>query len=135
MKKVLINTRIFAIALAVTFTTAFNSPALAIDEKKPIPVEMKFVGNVENQPVFELIFTGTEENEFMIVVRDEFNYELYRDNIKAGHVTKKFLLNTEELGDAAIQFEITDKKSNETVIFEVNKKQSFIEVAVISKRN
>ena len=135
MKKVLINTRIFAIALAVTFTTAFNSPALAIDEKKPIPVEMKLVGNVENQPVFELIFTGTEENEFMIVVRDEFNYELYRDNIKAGHVTKKFLLNTEELGDAAIQFEITDKKSNETVIFEVNKKQSFIEVAVISKRN
>lgn len=135
MKKVLINTRIFAIALAVTFTTAFNSPALAIDEKKPIPVEMKFVGNVENQPVFELIFTGTEENEFMIVVRDEFNYELYRDNIKAGHVTKKFLLNTEELGDAAIQFEITDKKSNETVIFEVNKKQSFIEDVVISKRN
>ena len=135
MKKVLINTRIFAIALAVTFTTAFNSPALAIDEKKPIPVEMKLVGNVENQPVFELIFTGTEENEFMIVVRDEFNYELYRDNIKAGHVTQKFLLNTEELGDAAIQFEITDKKSNETVIFEVNKKQSFIEVAVISKRN
>ncbi len=135
MKKALINTRIFAIALAVTFTTAFNSPALAIDEKKPIPVEMKFVGNVENQPVFELIFTGTEENEFMIVVRDEFNYELYRDNIKAGHVTKKFLLNTEELGDAAIQFEITDKKSNETVIFEVNKKQSFIEDVVISKRN
>lgn len=135
MKKVLINTRIFAIALAVTFTTAFNSPALAIDEKKPIPVEMKFVGNVENQPVFELIFTGTEENEFMIVVRDEFNYELYRDNIKAGHVTQKFLLNTEELGDAAIQFEITDKKSNETVIFEVNKKQSFIEDVVISKRN
>ena len=135
MKKVLINTRIFAIALAVTFTTAFNSPALAIDEKKPIPVEMKFVGNVENQPVFELIFTCTEENEFTIVVRDEFNYELYRDNIKAGHVTKKFLLNTEELGDAAIQFEITDKKSNETVIFEVNKKQSFIEDVVISKRN
>ena len=135
MKKVLINTRIFAIALAVTFTTAFNSPALAIDEKKPIPVEMKFIGNVENQPVFELIFTGTEENEFTIVVRDEFNYELYRDNIKAGYVTKKFLLNTEELGDAAIQFEITDKKSNETVIFEVNKKQSFIEDVVISKRN
>ena len=135
MKKVLINTRIFAIALAVTFTTAFNSPALAIDEKKPIPVEMKFIGNVENQPVFELIFTGTEENEFTIVVRDEFKYELYRDNIKAGYVTKKFLLNTEELGDAAIQFEITDKKSNETVIFEVNKKQSFIEDVVISKRN
>ena len=135
MKKVLINTRIFAIALAVTFTTAFSSPAFAIDEKKPIPVEMKFIGNVNNQPVFEITFSNAEETEFMIVVRDEFNYELYRDNIKAGHVTQKFLLNTEELGNAVIQFEITDKKSNETVIFEVNKKQSFIEDVVISKRN
>ena len=128
MKKVLINTRIFAIALTVTFTTAFNNPVLAIDEKKPIPVEMKFIGNVENQPVFELTFSNVEETEFTIVVRDEFNYVLYRDKIKAGHITKRFLLNTQELGDVAIQFEITDQKTNESVIFEVNKKQSFIAV-------
>ena len=128
MKEVLITTRIFAIALAVTFTTAFNNPVLAIDEKKPIPVEMKFIGNVENQPVFELTFSNVEETEFTIVVRDEFNYVLYRDKIKAGHITKRFLLNTQELGDVAIQFEITDQKTNESVIFEVNKKQSFIAV-------
>ncbi|MGZ8557579.1 MAG: hypothetical protein ACXWWC_04580 [Chitinophagaceae bacterium] len=104
-------------------------------KKKPIPVEMKFIGKVENQPVFELIFSGLEENEFTIVVRDEFSSVLYRDNFKAGHVTKKFRLNTEELDYSAIQFEITDRKTNETVIFEVNKKQSFIEDVVISKTN
>jgi len=135
MKKVLINTRIFAIALAVTFTTAFSSPVWAIDEKKAIPVEMKFIGNIENQPVFQLTFNNIEETEFTIVVRDEFNYVLYRDNIKAGHITRKFRLNTEELGDAAIQFEITDRETKETVIFEVNKKQSLIEDVVITKRN
>ena len=73
MKKVLINTRILAIALAATFTTAFSSPALAIEEKKTIPVELKFVGNIGDQPVFLLNFTNSEENEYTIVVRDEID--------------------------------------------------------------
>ena len=135
MKKVLINTRIFAIALAATYITAFSSPALANDEKKPIPVELKFIGNIEDQPVFLLTFSNAEENEFTIVVRDEFDNVLYRDNIKAGHISRKFLLNSEELGDAAILFEISGKKTDETVIYEVKNKSRFIEDVVISKKN
>jgi hypothetical protein len=135
MKKVLINTRIFAIALAATFITAFSSPALANDEKKPIPVELKFIGNIEDQPAFLLTFSNAEENEFTIVVRDEFDNVLYRDNIKAGNISRKFLLNTEELGDVAILFEISGKQTDETVIYEVKNKSRFIEDVVISKRN
>jgi hypothetical protein len=94
MKKVLINTRILAIALAATFTTAFSSPALAIEEKKAIPVELKFVGNIESQPAFLLSFNNAEESGYTIVVRDEFSNVLYRDNVKGGNITKKFILNT-----------------------------------------
>ena len=108
---------------------------MAIDEKKLIPVEMKFIGNVENQPVFGLTFSNVEKTEFTIVVRDEYDYVLYRDNIKAGHINKKFLLNTDDLGDVAIPFEIADNTTNETEIFEVHKKQIFIEDVIISKRN
>src|SRR5436190_10707799 len=97
MKKVLINTRILAIALGATFATAFSSPALATEEKKAIPVELKFVGNIESQPVFLLSFNNADESGYTIVVRDEFNNVLYRDNVKGGNITKKFLLNTEEL--------------------------------------
>ena len=76
MKSTLINTRIFAIALAVTCTTAFSTPALAIDEKKTIPVELKFVGNINNQPVFLLNFTNTEVNEYTIIVRDSYGVRI-----------------------------------------------------------
>ena len=64
MKKVSMNTRILAIALAATFTTAFSSPALANEEKKAIPVELKFVGNIGAQPAFTLNFTNIEESEY-----------------------------------------------------------------------
>ena len=93
MKNILMNTRSFAIALAAIFTISFVSPALANDEKKTIPVELKFIGNIENQPVFQLTFTNPEETQFTVVVRDEFNNVLYRDNIKGGNISKKFLLN------------------------------------------
>ena len=132
MKKVSINPRILAIALVTIFSVAFLSPAFAIDEKKVIPVDLKFVGNIENQPVFELAFTNADESEYTVVVRDENNTVLYRDNVK-GNVTKKFMLNIEELGNTAIQFEITGKKTDKTVIYEVNKNSRLIEDIVINK--
>lgn len=135
MKSILVNTRILVIALASIFTVAIVSPAHANDEKKTIPVELKFIGNIENQPIFQLTFNSPDENEFTIVVRDEYNTVLYRDNVKGGNITKKFLLDTEELGDTRIQFEITGKKTDKTVIYEVNKKSRLVEDMTISKMN
>lgn len=132
MKKLSINSRILAIALATTFSVVFLSPAFAIDEKKAIPVDLKFIGNIENQPVFELAFTNADESEYTVIVRDEYNTVLYRDNVK-GNATKKFMLNIEDLGNTGVQFEITGKKSDKTVIYEVNKKSRFIEDVVINK--
>jgi len=131
MKKTM-NTRILAIALASIFTVSLSTTALANDEKKAIPVELKFIGNIQSQPVFQLTFNSPDENEFTIIVRDEFNTVLYRDYVK-GNVTKKFLLNTEELGNTAIQFEITGKKTHKKVIYEVNKQSRFVEDVVVNK--
>jgi len=93
---------------------------------------LKFIGNIENQPVFELAFTNADESEYTVIVRDEYNTVLYRDNVK-GNATKKFMLNIEDLGNTGVQFEITGKKSDKTVIYEVNKKSRFIEDVVINK--
>ncbi len=41
--------------VALAFTLAFSTPSMANDgEKGEIKTELKFIGNVENQPVFEL---------------------------------------------------------------------------------
>ena len=133
MKKTLMNTRIFAIALAVTCTTAFSTPALAIEEKKAIPVELKFLGNINNQPVIQLNFTNTEVNEYTVIVRDSYGVVLYKDKVKGRNMTQKFILNTEDLGDGEVHFEITGKKSDKTAVYEVNTVSRLVEDVVVSK--
>ena len=133
MKKVTINPRIAALALAFVFASSFAIPALAIDEKNAIPVELKFLGHVKDQPLFQLSFTNTIESEFTIIVRDEYNTVLYKDIVKGGTFAKKFLFNTDELGDVALRFEITGTKDQKPVTFEVSKNSRYIQDVVVNK--
>jgi hypothetical protein len=135
MKNSMMSNRFLALLLAAIFILSAVTPTLANDEKKAIPVELRFIGNIDNQPVFQLSFDSKEINEFVVVVRDEFNNVLYKDVVKGIKNSKRFLLNTDELGDAAISFEITGGKDEKPVIYEVNKKSRMVQDVVISKRN
>jgi hypothetical protein len=131
--KTMTNTRLIALALVALFTVAFTAPALANDEKKVIPVELKFIGNIKNQPLFHMTFNSTEESEYTIVVRDEYGNVLYKETVKGGIFTKKFLLNTEELGDAELKFEVSGKNYEKPVVFEINKQSRFVQDVVVNK--
>ena len=122
----------------IAFFTAFSVasvPAMANNNShKTIPVEMKFMGYIKNQLLFKLNFAGTpEHNEFTVIIRDDQNNILYRDNIKGENFSKSFLLNTEEIGDDSLQFEIVNKKTKESVVYEVNRKTSVAEEMTVSK--
>ncbi len=133
MKTLKFSTRLLSIAFVASFIMAFASPASANDDKKLIPVEMKYIGNMKDQPLFHLIFTGTEEKEFTISIRDEYGNTLYRETVKGSSFTKRFLLNTEELGDVELKFEITSKSYEKPVVFEINKESHTVENLVVNK--
>jgi hypothetical protein len=133
MKKVMINTRVLAIALIAVLTMTIITPAMANDDKKAIPVEMKFIGNMKNQPVFAMTFTNTEETEFTITVRDSYSNVLYKADVKGSNITKNFRLNTEELGDIPLTFEVSGGKTHKTVVFEINKYSRMVEDVVVTK--
>ena len=131
MKK--ISTRLMAIALMTVFTTAFVSPAIANDEKKPIPVELRFVGNLRNQPLFHLVFNNAEEGQFTITIRDSYSNVLYRENVKGALFLKKFLLNVEELEEGKLKFEISGKGYDKPVVFEINNSTQYVESYSVNK--
>ena len=58
---------------------------------------------------------------------------LYRDNIKGEIFSKSFLLNTDEIGDDTLQFEIINKKTKESVVYEVNRNSGLKEELTISE--
>ena len=133
MKKIFRNNRLIAVAFFTTFSVGSAQVVLANENGHTIPVELKFTGLIKNQPLFQLRFAGNAgHDEFTIVIRDEDSNILYRENIKAENFTKSFLLNTDEIGEDILQFEISSKKSNTSVVYEVNRHTRFVEELVLA---
>ena len=128
MKKIFNNNRLIAIAFFTIFTLAIAPAAMASEKNPVVPVEMKFTGLIKNQPVFQLNFTGnSEQNEFTIFISDEYGNSLYSENIKGENFTKKFLLNTDEIGDNTLLFKILSNKTKQSVTYEVNRNTRLVQ--------
>lgn len=137
MKTLVNKSRVAVVALIAVFTLSFSAPALANEkdkkEKNSIPVELKYIGQLNQQPLFELAFSSEEENEYVVIIRDEFGTVLYKDNIKGSAFSKKFLLNTEELGNVSLKFEVSGKKSDKTATFVIDRNSRIVEDLAVTK--
>jgi len=137
MKRVMKNYSTMAIALIVAFT--LNSvAALANDEVKKndknIPgLEFRYIGNKENQPVFLLNLVNAEEDEYTISFRDKNGNVLYSDRLKGANITKRFLLNTDEIGTNELSVEIRSKKNNQVQLYKIGTSQSLVTETVVNK--
>ncbi|WP_205508783.1 hypothetical protein [Longitalea arenae] len=126
----------YAIALItlITLTVGSSTVTLANDGgKKQHNTELRFIGNMENQPVFELNLTNTEDDEFTVTFRDESGNVLYTDKFKGANITKKFMLKTEEFGDTALNVSVKSKKNNTTEVYTINRSHTYVEETVVNK--
>ena len=132
MKRIVRNNRILVIAFFTVFSVA-SITGMANDGSKVLPVELKYAGHVNNQPLYKLIVKGnTEHDEFTIIIKDDNRNTLYLENIKGESFSKSFLLNTEEMGDDTLHFEIISKKTKKSVAYEINRNTHLEEEMVIS---
>lgn len=133
MKKIFMNNRLIAIAFMTVFSTAM-SPAMANEKNPVLPIEIKYVGKVQNNPVFQLFVAGNGvQDDFTINIKDEFGNSLHMENIKAESFTKKFMLAIEELGDYSIQFQVTSRKTKKTVVYAINSSTRNVEEVKVNQ--
>jgi len=135
MKKVSKNKSIIiAMVIAAIFTVTSMPAAIANDSTRPIPVELKYLGEANNQLQFLLNFEGNaEENEFIVTISDENGFSLYRETLKGEKITKRFLFNSDEFGNSKLKFQVTNKKTNETVVYQINQVARTIQDVVVNK--
>ena len=133
MKKAMRNYGFIAIAL-IALTFAFSNTAVANEEgpKKHI-TELKFIGNKENQPVFELNLTSTVEDEYTVTFRDEYGNILYTEKFKGASFSKKFMLKAEDFGDASLNVIVKSKNAKTTEVYSINRSHSYVEETVVNK--
>ena len=133
MKKIFSNNRLIALAFFTVFSVAM-SPAAKAGENPVVPVELKYAGMIKDQPLFQLNFFGNaSQDEFTIIIRDEYGSTLYKENIKGENFTKKFLINTDEIGDNTLRFEILCNKTKKSVTYEVNRNIRFVQDVAINE--
>lgn len=134
------KTSMSIVALLVILTLSFSSSAFANGEKAKAPkgentnsIELKHIGDYENQPIFQLNLTTSEADEFTITLRDSDGNLLYADKIKGTVISRKFLLTTQEIGDNIVTIEVRSKKSSKAEVYTINRKQNLVEETYVTK--
>lgn len=95
---------------------------MANNNNKESAINLKYSGDIYNQPLYKLTIRGNINwDEFTIIIRDEQSNTLFSENIRAENFSKSFLLNTDEIGDDTLHFEIVNKTTNQSVNYEVNR--------------
>ncbi|MBK5269798.1 MAG: hypothetical protein JJE22_02170 [Bacteroidia bacterium] len=134
MKKVWQKTNIVAFALIVILTTATASVTLANDSTGSVPSELKYLGITNEQLVFQLNIDGTGvETNYTVLIVDKAGNTLYRENVKGEKLSKRFLINSDLVNENELKFQITNRKSNETVVYQVNQTVRTIQDVVVNK--
>jgi hypothetical protein len=133
MKRIFRNSRLLAIAFFTVFTAA-AAPSTPVNTGKDLPVELKFIGSINNHALFQLKISGnTLHDDYTLIIRDESGNAIYRENIKAESFSKKFLFNTEELGDDTLLFEVLCRKTNKSVQYSITRQYHYTEEIMLSE--
>jgi hypothetical protein len=125
MKQVLKNT---AAALLVSLITlSFSSVAMASDGGKQLSgIDLKFVGHVKDQPVFQLRLSNESADEFYITIKDLNGNTLYSDNVKGSNIVRNFAINTEEIGDNTLRLEVWSKNNRKRETYTISKTEQYV---------
>ncbi len=130
MKTKIRNYGIIALIIGFSFITKV---ALAKGEKMDTPVaELKYLGVLQNQPVFQLNLNSAKEEVFAITIKDQSGEVLYAERLKTKTFVRTFRLDIDNLDDAVLRIEVRNG-NNKPEIFTINRNTRYYEETSISK--
>jgi hypothetical protein len=111
-------------AAIIGLLLSFSTVTLANDDDKASAVAaFKFVGNVKDQPIFELQLNNREADEFNVTFRDDNGNVIYKEVFKGASITKKFMLKAEDKGSATLNVVVRSKATGQTAEYIINRHQ------------
>ena len=125
MKKAIRNFGIALIALTLGFSTVILANDGDKKDKTNHTTELKFIGNLENQPVFQLDLTNTEEDEFTVTFRDGAGTVISVNTFTGANISTTFMLKSEEFGDTALIVSVRSKKNNSAEVYSINRNHTY----------
>ena len=106
------------IAIMAVFTTVLTSPAMATVKADPPVTEMKYLGIIERNPVFELKLNGIYADSYLINIRDASGTVIFSEKLSGKNISRKYRIDTEdEIPEGGLRFEVKSLKTKKTDIY------------------
>ena len=102
-------------------------------EQLQAPVQIKYIGKVNAQPVYEVVIDNLKEEDIYLTLRDENGSLLYSDTFKAKKFAKRFLFNVADAENLKITLGLTSKKDRRSQVLQFNNVTKTYEDVVVTK--
>ena len=122
---------IFLPAFIVVFFAAATPARAQVQEKAKVPVEFKYLGTVNNQPLFGVEFENPNEEDLYISLKGPDGTILYSEWFKDKKYSKKFRI--EDYPEDAVTFAVMSRKEKQTQVFRINKSTRVVEDVVVTR--
>ena len=119
MKKVMSKNKAIIFGLMAIISTSFSNPVSAMDKKSDPPgVEIRYLGFVNKNPVFEITTSNVQADNFFITIRDEAGTVLFTEKLSGKLLSRRYRIDTEEeIADGGLRFEVRSVKSKKTEVY------------------
>jgi hypothetical protein len=135
MKKVMSKNKAIIFGLMAIISTSFSNPVSAMDKKSDPPgVEIRYLGFVNKNPVFEITTSNVLADNFFITIRDEAGTVLYSEKLSGKKLSRRYRIDTEEeITDGGLRFEVRSVKSKKTEVYIVGVSENITREMAVTK--
>ena len=138
MKQALKTTKMITMGL-FTLCIMGLSHATFAGVKNESPIEFKFIGKFNNNPVFQLNLNNDGTEVYFITIKDANNSVMYSEKVKATDVnfTRKYRLDIDDadLSDYGfgVKVEITSAKTHKTQVYRISTQKTVKEDIIVAQ--
>ena len=134
MKKIMNKNKATLIAIIAALATVFTNPAVASTKTDPPVSEVKYLGFVGNNPVFELNLNGIQSDNYLISIRDASGTVIFSERLSGKNISRKYRIDTEEvIPEGGLRFEIRAGSSNKTEVYVAGTTESITREMAVNK--
>jgi hypothetical protein len=135
MKTVINNLKnSFILTTAVVFLSFTTANVVHQPKKDPAFIQLQFVGKFENLPVFRLVLFNETSTTYLIRVKEGNEEVLFSEIVKGNSISRLYKLETESSEViSSTTFEVTNKKSGKTTVYQLKDYSETVEDVSITK--
>jgi hypothetical protein len=119
--------------VALSLLTVLPSAAHAGVNPKNPPAEIKYVGSLDERPVFQIRLDNPGGEDLYLTLNDENGNLIYSDIVKGEKYTKNILLENLDGIDLKVNLILRNKKSYQTQTFQINSNAKVVEDVQVTK--